>query len=104
MDIQVPPWMVDDEDYSSVFRQVRRKEGSIGPYSDVGLQNQKQCPVHPKVVQIEGFSQGDFTAPHVCSLGTVSIVSPTSEHNTSLWDTVLGRKNFLMSLFSQKAN
>ena len=60
--------------------------------------------MHPKVVQIEGFSQGDFTAPHVCSLGTVSIVSPTSEHNTSLWDTVLGRKIFLMSLFSQKAN
>ena len=35
-----------------------------------------------------------FTAPCVCSLGAVSIVSPTLEHLVSLWATGLDRKEF----------
>ena len=35
-----------------------------------------------------------FTAPCVCSLGAVSIVSPTLEHLVSLWATGLDGKEF----------
>ena len=49
----------------------------------------------PGMHTLSNYSRGDSYSSLGCSLGTVSIVAPTSEFIISLWDTDLNKKKII---------
>ena len=88
VDIQIPPWLVNDglELCSQADQKERGKHWSL-------FRCRTSKPTTMSCAALGCIDWGTsaeeiLTAPHVCSLGTLSIVTPTSEHSTSLWTLV----------------
>ena len=81
--VQILPWVVDDVDWSSVFKQeMIRKHGSKTRLGDL---NEKPCLLQLKTELLRHCSRGDIYSS-LCFLylliisSTFSIVTPTLEH------------------------
>ena len=105
MDIWNSLWVSDDGDWSSVPRQAGRKEWNIGLWAAIRTPNAATAfPVPGAGIHtLRGGSRSSYSSLG-CSLGTVAIVIPTSEHTNSLWEHwSKQRKWFLLCLCSQES-